>query len=881
VIPTGAAATLNYYLRIGGVTAPFTDVFRVKVDGATVQSITEPSVAEPGYTLHSVNLSAYADGNPHTILFQYDTPSGGGTANFSVDDITLDLVCALSVPTLTAPRTQLANISTRIMVGRGDDVLIGGFIVTGTQAKKVMLRAIGPSLTPFGISGALADPTLEFHGNGGALIASNDNWQTTQIGGTITSSQVSEIQNSGLAPTSAMESAVIATVAPGAYTAILRGKNDTTGVAVVEAYDLAPMVDAKLANISTRGFVQTGNDILIGGLIVAGNGPATTVVRALGPSLGQAGIANPLQDPTLELHDGNGTLTNFNDNWVDNGQLTSIQATGLAPANNLESALLTTLSPGAYTAVVRGKNDSTGIALVEAYNLDPIGTIGPLAPLSALTLPGLGFDSSADVTVRFVGPHGFSVEIPAFDVTSASVSVLVPPYVDPVTQLFGAATVTVQVVQTKGSRTVASNTLSGLRIDDLPALQMPPGTVTANWAAFLESELSTVKANLAAATAFSGGQVDTTDLQTSLETCRIRFGELKTLIRAQLAGDPQTPLLAIVNSIPITLNSTTLRRTDQLLTAALQHVLSTAGPESPQMGALTSEAVDGIASPQGSSLCPLTTTQILSAVIHTPDSDSVVNVNYAFYHQQCADYYRDTIASGFSNLGLTLGAAGLVAPITFPESESAALILGGLSVVTQGIAARLDSAASALRANDEVAFKRAQTAWSGTRKGVVCFATSWGAGQFEHGAGVLFEIDSRLVGICETEIPKYENPAENYIIAHQGTPTPTPTPIPTPSPTPVPCSSTQVAGGDTGETRTIQMGRTSGTFNFSYDTYTVQDRMLVIYEGKTLFDTGCVGASGSVNILYIGTSTTVTVQVIPNCAGGSGTQWTFTVGCPM
>jgi hypothetical protein len=273
--------------------------------------------------------------------------------------------------------TQFGNISTRLNAGTGDNVMIGGFIINGTQPKKVIVRAIGPSLTQFGLADVLADPTLELHDGSGALIATNDNWQTTQIGGIITADQVSDIQNSGLAPTQAAESAIIATLQPGSYTAIVRGTNNTTGIALVESYDLDRTVDSKLANISTRGFVQTGDNVMIGGLIVQGIDPAKVIVRAIGPSLSQFGITNSLQDPTLELHDGNGALIATNDNWqttqiggiITADQVNDIQNSGLAPTQAAESAIIATLQPGNYTAIVRGTNNTTGIALIEAYQL--------------------------------------------------------------------------------------------------------------------------------------------------------------------------------------------------------------------------------------------------------------------------------------------------------------------------------------------------------------------------------------------------------------------------------------------------------------------------------------------------------------------------------
>jgi GH25 family lysozyme M1 (1,4-beta-N-acetylmuramidase) len=270
----------------------------------------------------------------------------------------------------------LGNISTRLSVGTGDNVMIGGFIINGTQPKKVIVRAIGPSLTQFGLSDVLADPTLELHDGSGALIATNDNWQTTQIGGIITADQVNDIQNSGLAPTQAAESAIIATLQPGNYTAIVRGTNNTTGIALVEGYDLDRTVDAKLANISTRGLVQTGDNVMIGGIIVIGNNPQKVIIRAIGPSLSNYGITNPLADPTLELYDGNGVIAT-NDNWqttqiggiITSDQSTEIQNSGLEPSQAAESAIIATLNPGSYTAIVRGNSNTSGVALVEVYQL--------------------------------------------------------------------------------------------------------------------------------------------------------------------------------------------------------------------------------------------------------------------------------------------------------------------------------------------------------------------------------------------------------------------------------------------------------------------------------------------------------------------------------
>src|SRR5205807_2229518 len=271
----------------------------------------------------------------------------------------------------------LGNISTRSFVQIGDNVMIGGFIVQGTTPKSVILRAIGPELSQYGIPNPLADPILELHDGNGALIASNDNWQTTIIGGIITQDQVQDIQNSGHAPEDSSESAIIANLPAEHYTAIVRGVSSTTGVALVEVYDLSPDVDSILGNISTRSFVQIGDNVMIGGFIVQGTTPKSVILRAIGPELSQYGIPNPLTDPILELHDGNGALIASNDNWqatiiggiITQDQVQDIQNSGHAPGDASESAIIANLPPGNYTAIVRGVNSTTGVALVEAYDL--------------------------------------------------------------------------------------------------------------------------------------------------------------------------------------------------------------------------------------------------------------------------------------------------------------------------------------------------------------------------------------------------------------------------------------------------------------------------------------------------------------------------------
>jgi hypothetical protein len=276
------------------------------------------------------------------------------------------------------PGPRLSNISTRAFVQTGDNVLIGGFIIQGTETKRVIIRAIGPELTQYGVPNALANPTLELHNSTGALIASNNNWSTTIIGGIIMANQVRDIQASGYAPANGLESAIIADLRPGNYTAILRGLNSLTGVALVEVYDLSPGIGSILGNISSRAFVEAGDNVMIGGFIVQGTQPKRVIVRAIGPELTQYGVPNALGDPTLELHDHTGASIASNDDWkttilggiIIRDQVVDIQNSGHAPTQPSESAIIATLQPGNYTAIVRGKNIAVGVALVEVYDLD-------------------------------------------------------------------------------------------------------------------------------------------------------------------------------------------------------------------------------------------------------------------------------------------------------------------------------------------------------------------------------------------------------------------------------------------------------------------------------------------------------------------------------
>ena len=309
-------------------------------EGQTFLGFEDVTTDASGDATFSVNFPV--TGNPGAVTATATDPDGN-TSEF----------CA-------AFTTKLLNISTRMQVLTDDNVLIGGFIVTGISPKRVIVRAIGPALSGFGVPGALMDPILELNAPD-TSVTTNDNWKDDQQ---------AEIEATGLRPLNDAESAIVATLAPGAYTAIVRGVGGTTGVGLVEAYDLDQPADSKLGNISTRGFIDTGDNVMIGGFIIGPEnlGDATVLVRAIGPSLGDAGVANPVQDPTLELHNGDGDTIAENDNWKDS-QEDEIAATGLMPTDDAESAILQTLSPGNYTAIVRGALETSGVGLVEVYHL--------------------------------------------------------------------------------------------------------------------------------------------------------------------------------------------------------------------------------------------------------------------------------------------------------------------------------------------------------------------------------------------------------------------------------------------------------------------------------------------------------------------------------
>ena len=386
---SGACGTLTYSIPSGAMfpvgTTPVevTSSFGQKCTfNVTVQDFQPPAItcnaditveAAPGESSAVVTYPPpNASDNCTITSATYDPPSGSsfpiGTTTVTgtaVDSANESVSCTFKVnvlppgsnptPTPSGPGTKLANISTRLRVETDDNVLIGGFIVTGAEPKRLLVRGIGPSLS---LDDRLLDPNLQLFNSGGDLIAENNNWKDAP--------NQQEIFDTTIAPSDDLESAVLSTLDPGAYTAVVSGVNGGTGVGLVEAYDLNLNANSKLANIATRGLVQAGDNVMIGGFIVVGPASQKLLVRAIGTSLF---IENKLSDPQLQLVDSNGDLVAENDNWRSN-QEGEIAATGIPPSEDAESAVLVDVAPAAYTAIVRGANDGTGVGLVEVYALE-------------------------------------------------------------------------------------------------------------------------------------------------------------------------------------------------------------------------------------------------------------------------------------------------------------------------------------------------------------------------------------------------------------------------------------------------------------------------------------------------------------------------------
>ncbi|MEP6955979.1 MAG: choice-of-anchor Q domain-containing protein, partial [Chthoniobacterales bacterium] len=374
----------------GDASVTFPKITRAGLTRFSAISPASAGALPPGYTLQTTlpayDINTTAEFTP-PILVSFTVPATVSQAQFKRLRILHGEGGALVDRTVLAPKTpapnfatrtiyarvdslspfvlaiappQLQNISTRLRVQTGDNVLIGGFIVSGSVPKKVILRGLGPSLTQFGVMDALANPTMELRNGAGMLLASNDNWRMDQE---------QAIIDSQLPPSNNLESAIVRNLAPGNYTTILRSKTGTPGVGLVEVYDLEPDSGSELGNISTRGFVQTGEDVMIGGFIVgpSASGSTRVIVRALGPDLANFGVTDVLPDPTLEIRNVSGIVAS-NDNWRSD-QEGDIIDSGFAPREDLESAVIADLPPGNYTAIVRGKDNSTGVGLVEVFTL--------------------------------------------------------------------------------------------------------------------------------------------------------------------------------------------------------------------------------------------------------------------------------------------------------------------------------------------------------------------------------------------------------------------------------------------------------------------------------------------------------------------------------
>lgn len=382
---TGQPLTVRLYRSVGGA---------FPGGSRTLISTTSVNVMDQMETIFSLPLAVTVPAGTSELVMEVFTPSGQEVENaFFIGSNTEPQTgpsyvssanCGNPTPTDTAalgrPNMNIVfnvngscssgtpakalNIATRLRVELGDNAMIGGFIINGSGSKALILRGIGPSLVNSGISDALGDPVLSLRGSNGATIRQNDNWQEDPA-------QAALINGAGLAPQDPRESGIAATLSPGAYTAILTGTNQTTGVGLVEIYDTNFSAAAQLGNISTRGLVQTGTNVMIGGFILGGTtGSARVVLRGIGPSLSQSGLSNVLANPTLELHNSNGTTLASNDNWQDDPvSAAALSANGFALQNSLESGIFITLSPGAFTAILAGKNGGTGIGLVEVYNL--------------------------------------------------------------------------------------------------------------------------------------------------------------------------------------------------------------------------------------------------------------------------------------------------------------------------------------------------------------------------------------------------------------------------------------------------------------------------------------------------------------------------------
>lgn len=375
----GNTATVSFNVTVRDTTAPAFGNVPANItttattpDGAVVTynspTATDAVSGNVAVTCTPSSGSTFPIGTTTVTCTASDSAGNSAQASFTV---TVEAASPTPAPTASpsaspspspgpsATPAQPVNIATRVNVGTGGNVMIGGFIITGSAPKKVIVRGIGPSAD---VEGALADPILELNGPEGFSTVTNDNWDETQK---------DDVEESGLAPEDPRESAIVITLEPGAYTAIVRGNGESTGIGLVEIYDLSLGAPSQLANLSTRGFVETGDNVIIGGFILGGSAgdEVDVIIRAIGPSLAESGVSNALADPALDVRDKNGNPVASNDDWQSDTRAGDVASSGVAPSNELESALYLSLPPGEYTTIVSGKDGATGVGLVEIYHL--------------------------------------------------------------------------------------------------------------------------------------------------------------------------------------------------------------------------------------------------------------------------------------------------------------------------------------------------------------------------------------------------------------------------------------------------------------------------------------------------------------------------------
>ena len=362
---TGLAPGDTIQFRWRFTSDPATEFAGFYLDDIAVTNVSLPNACTPGVA-STPSPTPTVTPTPSATVTPIPTATVTPTVSPSASPSASPSPSATASPSPSASPTPAAaqplNISTRMVVGTNDELMIGGFIITGDAPKKVVIRAMGPVLEKSGLTNFLADPMLELRNSNDVLLQDNDNWRDDQE---------SEIEGTDFEPEDERESVIVTTLNPGAYTALVTGKDGTTGLGLVEIYDVAAAESAQLGNISTRGFVRTGDGVMIGGFILGNNtAEAEIAVRGRGPSLSQSGLDPVLADPMLELRNANGELVVENDDWdSDPASAAKLTANGLAPMAPKEAGIFTTLPPGVFTAILFGKDEGSGIGLVEVYDI--------------------------------------------------------------------------------------------------------------------------------------------------------------------------------------------------------------------------------------------------------------------------------------------------------------------------------------------------------------------------------------------------------------------------------------------------------------------------------------------------------------------------------